>query len=131
MLSLAEEAHESATAADHALCLQVYLTEIVTDSYQIEKISPPPEYPSPDPFGQAPTDQEVTAQCQSEISPTRQITANVAIVKPRLQGGADLWHRGRTRQTKGHNASDVVQTDDAHGLLFIIHCNFTDPSSAT
>ena len=66
--SLAAEAHASATAADQALWLQVYLAEIFTGSYQISQITPPTEYPLPDPFGVSPTDQEVAAQRRQEIT---------------------------------------------------------------
>ena len=68
--SLAAEAHASVTAADQALWMQVYLKEIITGTYNIEQIAPPTEYPLPNPFGLAPTDQEVTAQCRSDLKAT-------------------------------------------------------------
>ena len=103
--SLAAEAHASITAADQALWIQVYLNEIVTGHYQIEKITPPTEYPLPGPFGQSPTDQEVTAQCQidlKEVNPSNyhchscQITAARSTI---IYAAAE-----RRDQQQGHRA---------------------------
>ena len=65
--SLAAEAQAAVTAADQALWIQTYLTEIVTGTYSMEKLAPPSEYPLPDPFGQSPTDQEVDELVRQDV----------------------------------------------------------------
>ena len=61
--SLAAECHAAITAADQGLWIQSLLHELVTGHYIIDHLSPPTEFPLPDPFGPSPTDEEVRWQC--------------------------------------------------------------------
>ena len=65
--SLAAECHASLTAADQALWLQALLHEVVTGNYITAHLSPPTEFPLPDPFGPSPSDAEVRWQCDSAL----------------------------------------------------------------
>lgn len=71
-IALAAEGRATLTAADQALRMQALLREIVTGAYDIRHVSPPSEFPSPDPFGPSPIDDdEAKWQCQENNSKRR------------------------------------------------------------
>ena len=53
--SLNAESHAAVTAADTAIWFQVLLIELTTHQFRLSQISPPSEFPLPDPFGKPPT----------------------------------------------------------------------------
>ena len=65
---MAAEGRATLTAAYQALWTQALLRDIATGAYNIEQVSPPSEFPLPDPFGQPPTDDEVKWRRQANNS---------------------------------------------------------------
>ena len=69
--SLASECRAALTASDQALRTKALLHEIVTGAYIIRHISPPSEFPLPDPRGPSPKNEEARRQRRADNSKRR------------------------------------------------------------
>ena len=69
--SFDDEGHAALTSADQALRMQALLQEIATGTYNIRHISPPSDFPLPDPCVPSPTNEEVKWKRRADNSKRR------------------------------------------------------------